>query len=32
VIKADLSPFSGAHSDIQHAEVAWAAVAAAGLG
>jgi hypothetical protein len=31
VIKADQSPVSGAHSDIQHPEVAWAAVAAAGL-
>jgi len=32
VIKADQSPFSGAHSDIQHPEVAWAALTAAGLG
>jgi hypothetical protein len=32
VIKADQSPISGAHSDIQHPEVAWAAISAAGLG
>ncbi len=32
VIKADQSPVSGAHSDIQHPEVAWAAISAAGLG
>jgi hypothetical protein len=32
VIKADQSAFSGAHSDIRHAEVLWAVVAAAGLG
>ncbi len=29
VIKADQSPFSGAHSDIRHPEVAWAVRAAA---
>jgi hypothetical protein len=32
VIKADQSPVSGAHSDIQHPQVAWAALDAAGLG
>jgi hypothetical protein len=32
VIRADQSPVSGAHSDIQHPEVAWAAISAAGLG
>jgi hypothetical protein len=32
VICANQSPFSGAHSDIQHAEVLWAVVDAAGLG
>lgn len=32
VICANQSPFSGAHSDIQHPEVLWAVVAAAGLG
>jgi hypothetical protein len=32
VIKADQSPVSGAHSDIRHPEVAWAAISAAGLG
>lgn len=32
VIKADQSPVSGAHSDIVHPEVAWAAISAAGLG
>src|SRR5271166_5696001 len=32
VIRANQSPFSGAHSDIQHPEVLWAVVAAAGLG
>jgi hypothetical protein len=31
VICANQSPFSGAHSDIQHPEVLWAVVAAAGL-
>jgi hypothetical protein len=31
VICADLSAFSGAHSDIQHPEVAWAIVSAAAL-
>jgi hypothetical protein len=31
VICADLSQFSGAHSDIRHPEVAWAIVSAAGL-
>jgi hypothetical protein len=32
VIRAIQSPFSGAHSDIQHPEVLWAVVDAAGLG
>jgi hypothetical protein len=32
VICANQSPFSGAHSDIQHPEVLWAVVSAAGLG
>ncbi|MEW1909077.1 serine-threonine protein kinase [Kitasatospora sp. NPDC085895] len=32
VIKADLSPFAGAHSDIQHPEVVWAALAGATAG
>jgi hypothetical protein len=32
VICANQSPFSGAHSDIQHPEVLWAVLAAAGLG
>jgi hypothetical protein len=32
VICADLSVFAGAHSDIQHAQVLWAVVSAAGLG
>jgi hypothetical protein len=32
VICAIQSPFSGAHSDIQHPEVLWAVVDAAGLG
>lgn len=32
VIKANQSPFSGAHSDICHPEVLWAVVSAAGLG
>jgi hypothetical protein len=32
VICAKQSPFSGAHSDIQHPEVLWAVVSAAGLG
>ena len=32
MIKADQSPVSGAHSDIVHPEVAWAAISAAGLG
>ena len=32
VICANQSAFSGAHSDIQHPEVLWAVVAAAGLG
>jgi hypothetical protein len=31
VICADLSTFSGAHSDIRHPEVLWAVVSAAGL-
>jgi hypothetical protein len=31
VIKADQSPLSGAHSDIRHSEILWAATAAAGL-
>ena len=31
IIRANQSPFSGAHSDIQHPEVLWAVVAAAGL-
>ena len=31
VICANQSAFSGAHSDIQHPEVLWAVVAAAGL-
>jgi hypothetical protein len=31
VISRNLSGFSGAHCDIQHPEVAWAAVSAAGL-
>jgi hypothetical protein len=31
VIKANQSDFSGAHSDIRHAEVLWAVVCAAGL-
>ncbi|MFJ9844385.1 hypothetical protein ACIRYZ_28800 [Kitasatospora sp. NPDC101155] len=31
VINADQSRFSGAHSDICHAEILWAAVSAAGL-
>jgi hypothetical protein len=30
VIRANQSPFSGAHSDIQHPEVVWAWNAAAG--
>jgi hypothetical protein len=30
-IRADLSAFSGARSDIQHPEVAWAIVSAAAL-
>jgi hypothetical protein len=32
VICADLSAFSGAHSDIRHPEILWAVVSAAGLG
>ena len=32
VISKNLSGFSGAHCDIQHPEVTWAAVSAAGLG
>ncbi len=32
VICANQSPFSGAHSDIQHPQVLWAVVEAAGLG
>jgi len=32
VINRDLSGFSGAHCDIQHPEVTWAAVSAAALG
>lgn len=32
VICADLSAFSGAHSDIRHPEVLWAVVSAAGPG
>ena len=32
VIRTSLSAFSGAHSDIGHPEVAWAAVSAAGVG
>lgn len=32
VIKQNLNPFAGAHSDIQHEDVAWVAVSAAGLG
>jgi hypothetical protein len=32
VIRENQSPFSGAHSDIQHPEVLWAVVSAAGLG
>jgi hypothetical protein len=31
VICADLSPFSGAHSDIRHPQVLWAVVSAAGI-
>ena len=31
VICANLSTFSGAHSDIRHPEVLWAVVSAAGL-
>jgi hypothetical protein len=31
VICTDLSPFSGAHSDIRHPEVFWAAISAATL-
>jgi hypothetical protein len=31
VICANLSTFSGAHSDIRHPEVLWALVSAAGL-
>jgi hypothetical protein len=31
VINANQSPFSGAHSDIRHAEVLWAVASAAGL-
>ncbi len=31
VISADQSPFSGAHSDIQHAQVVWPVVDASGL-
>jgi hypothetical protein len=32
VICSDLSAFSGAHSDIRHPEIQWAARLAAGLG
>ncbi|PBC75502.1 hypothetical protein BX265_0164 [Streptomyces sp. TLI_235] len=32
VIKADQSPFAGAHSDIKHPEVVWAALAGATTG
>jgi hypothetical protein len=32
VIRANQSPFSGAHSDIEHPEVLWAVVDAADLG
>jgi hypothetical protein len=32
VICANLSAFSGAHSDIRHPEIVWAVVSAAGLG
>jgi hypothetical protein len=31
VISADQSPVSGAHSDIRHPEILWAAISAAGL-